>query len=146
MIELIGGLLLILIGIAIVFLKKSPKISTNVSTESTNDKDKKDADKDKTALQFASSIPLEDLEAPANFPEEIVFYFGSQTGTAEKFCTILDKEITSVKGARSARVIDFEDFNPDTFKSHSLVVICAATHYEGDPCDNTKKFFKWIRE
>lgn len=20
-----------------------------------------------------------------------------------------------------------------------------ATHYEGDPCDNTKKFFKWIR-
>ena len=20
-----------------------------------------------------------------------------------------------------------------------------ATHYEGDPCDNTKKFFKWIK-
>jgi sulfite reductase alpha subunit-like flavoprotein len=24
--------------------------------------------------------------------------------------------------------------------------MCAATHYEGDPCDNTKKFFKWIRD
>lgn len=26
------------------------------------------------------------------------------------------------------------------------MIICAATHYEGDPCDNTKKFFKWMRE
>lgn len=21
-----------------------------------------------------------------------------------------------------------------------------ATHYEGDPCDNTKKFYKWLRD
>ena len=26
------------------------------------------------------------------------------------------------------------------------MIVCAATHYEGDPCDNTKKFFKWLRE
>ena len=24
--------------------------------------------------------------------------------------------------------------------------MCISTHYEGDPCDNTKKFYKWIRE
>jgi len=26
------------------------------------------------------------------------------------------------------------------------LVVLAATHYEGDPCDNTKRFFKWFRE
>ncbi len=25
-------------------------------------------------------------------------------------------------------------------------MICVATHYEGDPCDNTKKAYKWLRE
>jgi NADPH-ferrihemoprotein reductase len=24
-------------------------------------------------------------------------------------------------------------------------VICVATHYEGDPCDNTKAFYRWFR-
>jgi sulfite reductase alpha subunit-like flavoprotein len=43
-------------------------------------------------------------------------------------------------------VIDFEDFNPEIFTKHSLIIICVATHYEGDPCDNTKKFYKWFRE
>lgn len=26
------------------------------------------------------------------------------------------------------------------------MVTCMATHYEGDPCDNTKKFFKWMKK
>ena len=26
------------------------------------------------------------------------------------------------------------------------MIVCVATHYEGDPCDNTKKFTKWIKE
>src|ERR1700733_13124422 len=42
--------------------------------------------------------------------------------------------------------MDFEDFKPEVFCKHELAIICAATHYEGDPCDNTKKFFKWVRE
>ncbi len=43
-------------------------------------------------------------------------------------------------------MIDFEEFKPEVFKTHPLVVIFVATHYEGDPCDNTKKAFKWLRE
>lgn len=43
-------------------------------------------------------------------------------------------------------MIDFEDFKPELFTQHQLVVVCVATHYEGDPCDNTKKIYKWIRE
>lgn len=43
-------------------------------------------------------------------------------------------------------MIDFEDFTPETFSKHPLVIICVATHYEGDPCDNSKKFYKWFKE
>ena len=24
--------------------------------------------------------------------------------------------------------------------------MCVATHYEGDPCDNTKAFYKWFKQ
>ena len=30
------------------------------------------------------------------------------------------------------------------FTKHPLVIVCVATHYEGDPCDNMKKFYKWL--
>ena len=43
-------------------------------------------------------------------------------------------------------MIDFEDFNEEVFLKHEIIIVVTATHYEGDPCDNTKKFFKWIRE
>jgi len=42
-------------------------------------------------------------------------------------------------------VIDFNDFKEETFPEEELVICVVATHYEGDPCDNTKKFFKWIK-
>lgn len=46
----------------------------------------------------------------------------------------------------TSKVIDFEDFDEEVFLKHKLIVIMVATHYEGDPCDNTKKAFKWLRE
>ncbi len=46
----------------------------------------------------------------------------------------------------NSRVVDFDKFTPDEFLSHKLVLICIATHYEGDPADNTKQFFKWLRD
>jgi NADPH-ferrihemoprotein reductase len=27
-----------------------------------------------------------------------------------------------------------------------LAIICVATHYEGDPTDNSKKIYKWLRD
>jgi NADPH-ferrihemoprotein reductase len=65
----------------------------------------------------------------------------------------LEQELTSIyqrdpasQSGRSAKVTDFEEFKDDVFAKHQLVIICAATHYEGDPCDNTKKFFRWLRD
>jgi len=38
------------------------------------------------------SEDLNSLKKPASFPHETFIYFGSQTGTAEKFAHILDEE------------------------------------------------------
>ncbi len=47
---------------------------------------------------------------------------------------------------RSAQVLDFDKFTEEEFKQHPLIIVCASTHYEGDPCDNTKKFYRWLRD
>lgn len=60
----------------------------------------------------------------------------------QELSTLLSKDATP----RTARVLDFEEFKDDVFAKHPLVVVCAATHYEGDPCDNTKKFYRWLRD
>ena len=26
------------------------------------------------------------------------------------------------------------------------MLVCVATHYEGDPCDNTRNFYKWMKK
>ena len=56
---------------------------------------------------------------------------------------MLEQEALALK-VESAKVINFEDFDPDQFCKHSFVIVCVATHYEGDPCDNSKKVRKWI--
>jgi hypothetical protein len=41
-------------------------------------------------------VPLETLKVPQSFPQETVLYFGTQTGTAEKFCGVLEQELSSI--------------------------------------------------
>jgi len=81
---------------------------------------------------------------PGNVPP-IRIYFGSQTGTAEKFCNALDEEATTL-GIEDCKVIDFNNFSEEEFGKQALVLVCVATHYEGDPCDNTRNFFKYLRK
>lgn len=54
---------------------------------------------------------MDTLIIPGNFPE-LVFYFGSQTGTAEKFANQLDEEAHYI-GVESSKVIDFNNFIPE---------------------------------
>jgi sulfite reductase alpha subunit-like flavoprotein len=72
-----------------------------------------------------------------------VFYFGSQTGTAEKFVSQLDEDANFLD--LKTQIVDFNDFTEESFPEHKLVICVIATHYEGDPCDNTKKMHKWIK-
>ena len=84
------------------------------------------------------------MVVPLTFPE-LTIYFGSQTGTAEKLAVNLAEEADELS-IEKATVVDFNNFNEETFLSHKLVIICVATHYEGDPCDNTRVFYKWLKK
>ena len=43
-------------------------------------------------------------------------------------------------------MIDLEEFKPEELAKQSLVIFAVATHYEGDPCDNMKKAYRWMRD
>ena len=81
---------------------------------------------------------------PGNLPP-IKIYFGSQTGTAEKLANVLDEEATAL-GVEECKVLDFNGFSEEEFSKQPLVLVCVATHYEGDPCDNTRGFFKYLKK
>ena len=83
------------------------------------------------------------MQCPNNFPEEVVIYYGTQTGNAEKMANCLDEE-AHILGINS-KVVDLEKFTPEVFCGHKFVIMVLATHYEGDPTDNSKAFHKWIK-
>lgn len=74
----------------------------------------------------------------------IRIYFGSQTGTAEKLAGVIEEE-ASMLNIDDVKVIDFLNFKEDEFAKQPLVITVVSTHYEGDPCDNTRPFFKWLK-
>lgn len=45
-------------------------------------------------------------------------------------------------------MLNFEDFNQETFgkRRDELTIVCVATHYEGAPCDNTLRFWNWVKK
>ena len=114
--------------------------ATGSGEEKSEEEKKKEAD----AAASNRAEQLSKLKVPGNLPP-VHFYFGSQTGTAEKFATVLDEE-ANMLGIEDSKVIDFNNFSEDTFAEQALVIVCVSTHYEGDPCDNTRNFFKWIKK
>jgi sulfite reductase alpha subunit-like flavoprotein len=93
----------------LVFLKFRSSKSEETSASKTGNEDGKQGDKKSTEEVV---IPLEELVLPSNFPSELVLYFGSQTGTAEKFCVTLEEEANKL-GINSVKVMDFENFNEE---------------------------------
>jgi len=91
---------------------------------------------------------LRKLVVPDNFPKTLNLYFGSQSGTAENFCKVLEDEAALIGCFEKTKIINFEDFDADTFgkDEDSITMICVATHYEGEPCDNTAEFYKWLKQ
>lgn len=71
-------------------------------------------------------------------------YFASQSGTAEGFSKELEQE--AAEHELQATVVDMEDFDPEEFAKHKVVVLVVATYGEGDPTDNSLEFYKWIQD
>lgn len=93
-------------------------------------------------LTSAKKVSAGAVEIPDDDAHKIYIYFASQTGTAEGFANELSEEAQEM--GLHTEVIDFEEFDPDTFVEHKNVIIVAATYGEGDPTDNASEFANWL--
>ena len=146
------GVALIVIGVLIYMFvlqdssKKAGEAKIEDNKAPINPEDMSDAQKAEAAKkqQEARSQHLSQLVVPSSFPE-LKIYFASQTGTAEKLAQQLVEEADEL-GIENAAVVDYNDFKEETWLSHKLVIVCVATHYEGDPTDNSRNFYKWLKK
>ncbi|KAF7594311.1 hypothetical protein BBP40_009711 [Aspergillus hancockii] len=80
--------------------------------------------------------------------KDIVVFWGSQSGTAEKFANRLAREI-SLRFGLSAMTADLSDYDPETISEipeSKLVGLLLSTYGEGDPSDNTAEFWDWVNK
>lgn len=144
MLWLIVGLVLLSMGAFFFFSQNDSKPgSTDTTASTTETQATEDPKKNDEEEQKKREEQLQKIVVPNSMPE-IQIYFGSQTGTAEKLSNILAEEADSI--GIKADVIDFNSFSEETFPKHKMVIVCVATHYEGDPCDNTRNFHKWFKK
>jgi len=87
----------------------------------------------------------EDVREEDDGKEEVLCYFGSQTGTAEGFAKDLATDLG--KAGFRARAFDLEEFEPDMFMEKvKYAIFFMATYGEGDPCDNSIDFIAYLRK
>ncbi|KAI8969665.1 hypothetical protein BDB01DRAFT_816567 [Pilobolus umbonatus] len=79
---------------------------------------------------------------------QVIFFYGSQTGTAEDYASRLAKECTQKYGIH-AMVADIEMYDLrylDTVPNDHLVFFIMATYGEGEPTDNAVDFWEILAE
>lgn len=77
---------------------------------------------------------------------DIVIFWGSQSGTAERFANRLSKEIAQRFG-KKALAADCSDYEPDSIKKltqDKLAIFIASTFGEGEPSDNINDLWSWL--
>jgi sulfite reductase alpha subunit-like flavoprotein len=76
-----------------------------------------------------------------------IIFYGSQTGTAEKFAQRLAKETTTRFNLQSM-VADLDDFDfdgPNALETQQLAIFVLATYGEGEPTDNAISFYNFLK-
>jgi NADPH-ferrihemoprotein reductase len=96
-----------------------------------------------------SAVGLRTSAKPARKPAAskgpMTILWGSQTGTAEGFASVLMREAR--QHGYAARSVDLEELEPDELaETRGPVVFLMATQGEGDPTDNAVAFYKWANE
>ncbi|KAJ7308978.1 hypothetical protein JRQ81_008260 [Phrynocephalus forsythii] len=76
-------------------------------------------------------------------------FYGSQTGTAKRFASILNEAIASTN--MPAEVVDMKDYDPEDSlveeaNSQNICVFLVATYTDGKPTENAVWFCKWLEE
>lgn len=79
--------------------------------------------------------------------KKAVIFWGSQSGTAERFANQLAKECHQRFGldTLSADLSDYEPYTIAEISESQLVILILSTYGEGDPSDNACGFWNWIR-
>eukprot|EP00658_Telonema_sp_P-2_P012045 TRINITY_DN14595_c0_g1_i1.p1 TRINITY_DN14595_c0_g1~~TRINITY_DN14595_c0_g1_i1.p1 ORF type:complete len:223 (+),score=73.63 TRINITY_DN14595_c0_g1_i1:248-916(+) len=94
----------------------------------------------------AVAKPAPKPKAEPKGPPATVFY-GSQTGTSEGMATKFVREMK--RHGFNAKLVDMEEFEMDgmeNLEEEPYVVFFLATHGEGDPTDNAKAFYEWLKD
>ncbi|KAI7864180.1 hypothetical protein BDF14DRAFT_1884493 [Spinellus fusiger] len=97
----------------------------------------------------ASKIPEKERNFVKIMREQnrrVIFFYGSQTGTAEDYASRLAKECSQRYGV-SCMTADIELYDMsylDTMDKDSLVVFLMATYGEGEPTDNAAEFWEFL--
>ncbi|XP_075761218.1 S-adenosyl-L-methionine-dependent tRNA 4-demethylwyosine synthase TYW1 [Pelodiscus sinensis] len=79
----------------------------------------------------------------------VKIFYGSQTGTAKGFATVLAEAILSLN--LPAEIINMRDYDPDDClaeeaTSKNICVFLVATYTDGQPTENAAWFCKWLEE
>eukprot|EP00798_Chlamydomonas_sp_ICE-L_P024119 gene24119-9692_t len=85
------------------------------------------------------------IEEDPNKPLVRLLY-GTQTGTAERFCKQISKDIFKKYGnSTTVKVMDIENYvAADKLSKEKVVIFCMATYGDGEPTDNANAFFTWL--
>ncbi|CAD8077780.1 unnamed protein product [Paramecium primaurelia] len=75
----------------------------------------------------------------------ISIYFGTQQGTAARFAKQLSEEGKEHGFLTTEVDLNEVEFDKEMTKG-KFGIFCMATHGEGDPTDNAKKFISWLQE
>ena len=136
--------ILIAVGIYYLFFKQPSEPEDLVVLTDKDGADEIAENEAVTKIVKVTKGDVSKLSIPSNFPQEVEIYFGSQTGTAEKFARVLEEEAADL--GVIAKVVDMEDFDKEEFVNTELAIIVAATHGEGDPTDNAMRMHTWLKK
>lgn len=83
------------------------------------------------------------------FVSGVKIFYGSQTGTAKKFATILAEAVTSLH--LPVAVINLKEYDPDDnlveeVTSKTVCAFLVATYTDGRPTESAEWFCKWLEE
>ncbi|KAJ3299758.1 NADPH-cytochrome P450 reductase [Borealophlyctis nickersoniae] len=132
--------------------RRSKAEETRLAAAKKQEDEKKSAASKSSARSGKKSI-LEKLRSSEN-PNQLVLFYGSQTGTAEDLASRLAKEATTTYGIASM-TCDCEEYDMtelakwphDELEAEGkkwLVGFFMATYGEGEPTDNAVEFYDWL--